>query len=312
MPSTPSVYDVHVDAGLTNLSVKYQNDELIGNDLSPELIVKKMSDFYYIYGKEDFKVRDDIRIPGTEAQEIYHTYTTSSYICEAHSLKEKVPDEVKDNADDPLDPEFDATELVTNNILLNREKRIATLARTAGNYGAGMTSSPAVLWSTATTSDPVRDILRIAAKAVHASIFKKPNTIVIPYEVALVLSWHADIRDLVKHTHPDLLMVADGIILPKTLWGMKVLMPGAGENTAAMGQTESLGYIWGKDVIVAYVNPSSGLRKLTFMQTFQWKSREVSKWYEQKIKSTWVQCEEWSTEKMISNVAGYLLTTCIA
>ncbi len=28
------VYDVHVDAGLTNLSVKYQNDELIGNDLS--------------------------------------------------------------------------------------------------------------------------------------------------------------------------------------------------------------------------------------------------------------------------------------
>lgn len=311
MPMNPTIYEVHIDAALSNLSVKFTNDEFIQDEICPRLPVKKKSDLYYIYGKEDFKVKDDIRTPGTPAQEIFHTYKTDTYSCEAHSVKEKVPDEVKDNADDPLDPELDATELVTNTILLNREKRVASLLTTGGNYAAGMTTSPTSPWSSS-GSTPIKDLLEVGAKAVHKKIFKKPNTLVIPYEVALTLSWHADIKEVVKFTHPDMLLVADGVIIPKTLWGMKVLMPGAGENTAALGQDEALGYIWGKNVVICYVNPAPGLRKVSFAQTFQWKTREVSKWYSQDIKSTWIQCEEWSTEKMICNVAGFLLTNVIA
>lgn len=303
----PSAGEVHVDQLLTGFSIKYRNPEYVGLRVWPTVKVKKQSDKYAQYGKEHLVVKPDEIGPGDEANEIFYTVDlTASYYADGHALKEKVPDEVKDNADDPLDPEFDATENVIDSIDLNREKRIK-----AAIDAAGITSStPSPKWDAASAT-PIRDILQTAAKTVQNASLRVPNAILIPFNVAVALSWSADIKDLVKYTNPNLLIQAEGIILPKNLWGMEVIIPGCGENTANLGQTAVLSPIWDDDVIVFYKNPSPAVRHISFGYTFSWKVKEVKKWYEEKVESTWIQVKEYTDEKMVCADAAYILTECL-
>lgn len=309
MPVYPglSPQDVHVDQWLSAVSIRYENEALIGNVLFPDLTVKKQSDKIAVFGKEHLSTYDDLRAPGTPANEIGHTYGTQNYFCDPHALKHKVPDEVVDNSDDVFSPLEDATTTVTEAIALNQEKRIRDLVYDAGSAVPSTTVNDK--WTT-DTSRPDKDIIG-AISAIHAKTFKTANTIIIPFEVAVSLTTNKHIQELVKYNQ-NLLTVGNFIILPSNLWGLNVKIAAAGLNSANLGQTESLGYIWGKNVIVAYINPRPGPRSLTFGLTMRWKTRQTTRWYQQDIKSTWIQVEEHTDEKILCADCAYILKDAIA
>ena len=301
----PSAQEVHVDAPLTDVSIKFNNSEFIHDKIFPTVTVKKQSDLFFMYGKENFKAVNDERAPGDEARTIFSTLSTGQYFCRAHSLKDKVPDEVKDNADTPIEPEVDATENVTERLLLNKEKRVKACVH---SISAGVTVTNK--WDSTLGGAPDKEILAGVAY-IHSKVFKIANKIIIPYQVAVALTTNPVIKEIVKYTM-NILQIGSAILLPNPLWGMEVLIAGAGENTQNLGQGETLSYVWGKDVILAYVNPSPGLKRLSLGYVFQWKTRETSKWYEKKEKSTYVQVEEYCDEKIISLDCGYKLAAAIS
>ena len=301
----PSTTMVHVDAPLSDLSIKYTNDELIHEKICPSVTVKKQSDLYYIYGKENFKRVNSTRAPGSAARTINHTYTTGSYHCLSNALNEKIPNEVRENADTPLDPEIDATENVTDVLLLNKEVRVRDMLYN----GITNTGTPTVKWDAASGSTPDVDILA-AVSVIHVACFKRANKIIIPWAVAVKLTTNSTIKEMTKYTM-NLLTIGSAIMLPNPLWGMEVLIAGAGENTANLGQAAVNSYIWGNNVVLSYVNPSPGLKRLSLGYIFQWKAREVTKWYEQKEKSTYVEIEEYTDEKITCKECGYILTNVL-
>lgn len=303
----PGAQEVHVDQLLTSFSLKYTNPGYMGLEVFPEVKVTKQSDKYAVFGKEHLVVKPDNRAPGTEANEIFYSVDTSNtYFAEGHAHKEKVPDEDKENADDPFNLEIDATENISDSIDLNKEIRIKNMA-----YDASVTNAdPAIKWD-ASGSDPIRDILQIAAKSVQNKSLKLANNIVIPYNVAVVLSWNEKIKDIVKYTDAGLLLKGDGIVLPKVLWGLTVRIPLSGYNTANLNQAASLSAVWGTNVLVYYRNPSPAKKHLSFGYTFVWKKKETTKWYEQKIKSTWIQTEEFVAEKIVCADCAYNITNCL-
>ncbi len=306
---SPNAQQLHVDALLTGFSVKYNNPAYVGDEVAPEIKVKKQSDKYATYGKEHLVIKPAYCAPGTEANEVFYTVDTSNtYYCEPYKLKEKITDEDKDNADDPFDPELDATENVSDSIDLNREKRIKDIVMDTGTVpNAGPSAGK---WNVA-NSKPIFDILETACKTIQNAILKYPNRLVLPFNVATALSWNSEIIDLVKYTKGDLLTVADGIVLPRVLWGLKVVIAGAGYNTANLGQTASISPLWGNHALVCYTAPSPAKKHISFAYTFRWAAREVKKWYEEKIASTWVQVEEKTDEKIICSDAGYIITNVI-
>jgi hypothetical protein len=296
---------VHVDGPLTDVSVKYFNDELIGERICPIVQVRKQSDLYYIYGKENFKRIESNRAPGDSARTISHTYKTAPYFCRSNALNEKVPNEVRENADTPLDPEIDATENVTEVLQLNKEVRVRDMLFN-GITGTGATHSPTIKWDQPNNIFD-KDILTGVA-AIHKRSLRRANKMIIPWHVAVALTTNSVIKELVKYTM-NILTIGSAILLPNPLWGMEVLIAGAGENSANLGQAESLNYIWGDTIILAYVNPSPGLKRMSLAYVFQWKARETTKWYEQKEKSTYVEVEEYTDEKMVCVECGYKITT---
>ena len=60
---TPTVREVHIDQALTNISLKYQNADLIAERIFPVVPVQKDSNLIFKYGKQDFVLENDIRAP---------------------------------------------------------------------------------------------------------------------------------------------------------------------------------------------------------------------------------------------------------
>lgn len=313
--------NVHIDEVLTNISIGYPNTGLVGEVLFPAVPVRKQSDKYYVFGKEGWLPEDDVRAPGTEANEVEGlSLSTDTYYANEHSLQIPVTDEERENSDSPMRPDADATELVTGKIWIGRELVQRDLVTTAANYATGHTAtlSGTAQWNDYANSDPIGDI-KTARRAINAAIFMDPNLAVIPYQVMSVLEDHTDFIERIKYSGTA--VVTEQLVA--TLLGLpRVIVPGAGVasgNPAA----PSLGYLWGKDVVLAWVPPRPGHKIPAFGYEFVWgyggnRPQVVDRWREEKRKSDLVRVSRRYDMKFTtvdSNgkaTAGYLLKNVVA
>jgi len=316
--------NVHVDQVLTQISVSWPNNGLVGDRLMPPVVVRKQSDKYYIFSREGWLPEDDNRAPGSVANEVQGlAVSTDTYYAREHSLQIAVTDEERDNVDSPLAPDRDATEMVTSKIMLGREVAIKNLVTTTANYASGLstTLSGAAQWNSANyaTSDPISD-LRVGKSAVHARIFSEPNVLVVPYQVMTALEDHPDFLERIKYSERAIFSPE---LLASVLGFDQVVVPGVGINNANPGATASLGYLWGKDVVMAWVPPRAGLKIPAFGYEFVWGTQYVDRWREEPRKSDLIRASRKYDLKLVAQgdagsadagkaIAGYLIKAAIA
>ena len=124
----PTLRDVHVDQPLSAFSQAYWNDSYIAAQVFPEVRVDNKSDVYFVFDENAFfRRRAKPRAPGTRSQRADYSISTASYLCLSYALAKEIPDEVRDNADAPLRPDFNATEFVSDALMLDQEVRVAQL-----------------------------------------------------------------------------------------------------------------------------------------------------------------------------------------
>lgn len=315
--------NVHVDQILTQISIAWPNNGLVGGRLFPAVTVRKQSDKYYIFGREGWLPESgDVRAPGSRANEIPGlAVSTDTYFCQEHALQIAVTDEERENADSPLSPDRDGAELVTSRVMLGREVAQKTLATTAANYASGNTVTLAGTqqWNDYVNSDPISD-MRTAKSTIHSRIFIEPTLAVIPYQVMTKLEDHPDFLERIKYSEraifsPELLSSVLGVA--------SVVVPGVGQNTANEGQPVSLGYLWGKDVIFAYVPSRSGLKIPSYGYEFVWGTQFVDRWREEARVSDVIRVRRRYDNKLTAlgdagtadankSIAGYLIKAAIA
>jgi len=317
--------NVHIDVVLTNISVAWPNNGFVGPVLFPTVPVAKQANKYYIFGREAWQPEPfgDVRAPGSVANEIPGmNVSTDTYFCNEHSLQIPVTDEERENADSPLRPDTDGAELVTSKINLQRELAIYNLVSTSGTYNSALTTtlSGTSQWSDYVNSNPISD-MRTAIKAVHAQIFLEPNVAIIPYQVMTILEDHPDFIERIKYSER-------GIVTPEIIASIvgieRVIVPGVGYNaTANPGQAASLSYLWGKNVIFAYVPASAGLKTPAFGYEFTWgygggMPQVVERWREQQRKADIIRVSRRYALKIVAqdsagaSIAGYLLQNAVA
>lgn len=315
--------NVHIDEVLTNISIAWPNtQQMAGAQLFPSVTVRKQSDKYYIFGREMWLPENgDVRAPGAIANEIPGLQVSlDTYYAQEHALQVPVTDEERENADAPLAPDRDGTELVTSRIMLGREIAMKTLATTTSNYASTNTTtlSGTAQWNDYANSDPIAN-LRTAKSAIHARIFLEPNLGVIPYQVMTTLEDHPDFLERIKYSEraifsPELLAAVLGL--------QKVVVPGCGFNSANEGQPATLGYVWGKDVILAYVPGRPGLRIPAYGYEFTWGRQFVDRWREEQRVSDLIRCRRRYDLKLTAlgdagsadankSIAGYLIKNAV-
>ena len=304
----PLESDVHVDAVLSGVSVKYSNEELIADQVMPVVNVKKESDKYFVYTR-DWRLPQSKRGLGAEANEVEWNVGTDTYSCEEYALKDLIPDRVRANQDNPLNIDVDTTEDLTELIQVGREKRVADIAFVAGTYGTQTSAlAGANQWDDYAGSDPIGDV-RSAKATVHAASGKTPNTMIIGYQAHLKLLDHPDILERIKYTQRG---VVTNDILAALFEVDKYIIGKALYDSSQEGGSESLGYIWGKSVALIYAQPSPGIKKVSFGYQFQSRGFRVKKWRMEGRDGDFVEAGEIRDEKIVAATCGYLYTTVVS
>ena len=313
----PTNSDVHVDAILTNISVAYIQDQqnFVSNQVFPIIPVEKQSDKYFIYTKGDW-FRDEAakRAPSTESVGSGYNLSTATYSADVYAFHKDIDDQVRANSDSVLNPDRDATEFVTQRMLLRQEIEWTSTFFTTSVWATD--STPTNLWSNYATSDPIADI-ETGKSTVLTSTGFIPNTLVLGYEVFRQLRHHPDIVDRVKYTTSNNITED---ILARYFGVDRILVSRAIKNTGAEGAADSFSTIAGKNAALYYVAPNAGLLSPTAGYTFAWRGVSdgmgqnigITRFRMPQFRSDRVEAQMAWDNKVIATDLGYFFSACVA
>jgi hypothetical protein len=286
----PTPGDVHVDRFLTNLSVAYvgspEANQYIAGTVFPNVPVANQSNKYRKYPRSAwFRTVAQKRAPSTETPGSGWVYSEDSYFCDVWGVHKDIDDQERANADDPLDLDTDATNFVTNQLLLRRELEWASSYFTTGVWATDLTG----VASTTPTAGQFTQLDQAASKPIEAFrnliignqriTGQRFNTLVIGAEAETVLLNHPQVIERIKYTQRgvyELDLLASLIGVERILVANSVVNTTAetaaeldGTNAAA-DLTTGFQYIFGKHALLCYVNPNPGLRRASAGYTFSW------------------------------------------
>ena len=291
---TPS--SVHVDAPLTNLTIAYLQDQnnFIADKVFPNVAVAKKTDKYYIYDRENFnRVDVQARAPRTKAPRVGLTVSTDTYSTDVYSLSTDFDFETLANEDAALNIRSAGAQMLTHQLLIDREKKWATSFFGTGIWGtnyAGVASSPSsvqfIQWSDYTNSTPITDITTARRAMMLKSGGFKPNKMVVTRDVRDTLINHPDILARLNGgaTVTNTALVTDAK-LAEIFEVSDFMILDAIENTAKEGLTESNAFIASKKAALYYAPASSGLMVPSAGYNFTWNSLDNASGYGIDIRS---------------------------
>jgi hypothetical protein len=328
--SNPTRGDVHVNRPLTNISVAYVQEEtnFVAAETFQVVPVVKQSDRYFSYDMGDFN-RDEMKVRGPSTESAgggYDLDNTPNYFCNVWAYHKDIDDDIRSNSDDPLDPDTDATEFVTNKALIRRERAFAASYFTAGVWGidqTGVASGPStdefLQWNDA-ASTPVEDI-RAQKTAIAASTGFMPNVLTLDQYTYDALVDHPDIVDRIKYgqTSPGP-AVTNKQALAAILDLEAVLVSRAVYNSAEKGATDSQGFILGKGALLTYRPRRPGTMIPAAGYTFSWKGMyganriglRIRQFRIERLKSDRVEIEMAFDQKVVVADLGCFFASAVA
>ncbi len=314
MPALPS--QIHRDRALENVSLQYKPTGLIAEDVAPKVPVKRESDFYYVYSKDTMAIPETRRGMRSESNQATWNMSTSTYVLEEHALHDFVSDRERDNADSPVSPDVDSTEITTQKVLLRREKDLATVVQTVGNWGTSVdfSATATLAWSSnTTTTNPITVIDSLSSVILRQS-GTRPNKLILTDEQFNAAKEHVSVVDRIKHTSADS-VTPD--MLAKLFRLEKILVATGVEHTAKEGidTTTAMQFIWTDAAFLYYCPPNPGLKQASALYTL-WKDAysepfKVERWREHKRSSDAIQVSAMFQHKPVATSCAALLVNIV-
>lgn len=306
----PLVSQVKFDPLLTTVSIQYQPapDGYLADLVLPPVPVARESASFWVYDKSRFDVPDSKRSPRSNYNRVDWNATTDNYLTQQYGLEGEIDDQERKNAAAPLDLDVDTTEIVTDMVLNNREKRVVDLVMSTATVTQNVTLAGTSQWSDLDNSDPLND-LKTARQAIFQATGYRPNRMVIGYQTMEALKLHPSIMEIIKYTER-------AIVTPQLLAAVfevdEVLVGGVLRRTSKAGQTDVLTDVWGKSVLIYYAEKSPSLKRASFGYQLREEDLRVFRYREDKRDVDVIRVSEKQAEKIIAAQLGYLIVNAIA
>lgn len=308
----------HIEQALPNLQVLIRNREFIADGVLPPISVPNDADKFWKWDTGTlFEEQEDPKV-GAEGMpgRIRVKNTTDSFATTDYALMDFVTKKELQNADSGLMIESTVARAVMNRLMIARERRVATIVFTAGNYGSNTaTLSGTDQWDNA-SSDPVQKII----DALEAPTLR-PNVMTMGAQVWTKLQNNAKFQNMIYGrpstssgpTPPitNLRMVADAFELDAVYVGR------AKYFTNREGATAASSYIWGKHAAFLRVEPNPNPRATdTFAYTFRSLEPTVEQ-IEERVRGrsggSFIKVAHADAEKLVAgSEAGYLYVNAVS
>lgn len=330
MPS-PTRGDVHVNRPLTNISIAFMQNaaNFVAARVFPNIPVAKKSDVFFTYDRGEFN-RDEMRerAPSTESAGGGWDISTDDYAAKVYAFHKDVDDEIRDNADNPLNLDREATEYVTLKGLLKREKLWVSKFFGTGKWTTDITgvassvgSGEALQWNDA-SSTPIEDVAEAKTTILQSTGFE-PNTMVLGYPVWQKIKDHPDIVDRIKYSggvSPSSPAIVSTNAVAALFEVDRILVMKSIENTAQEGITAAHSFIGGKHALLCYAAPTPGIMTPSAGYTFSWTGHlgsgaeggRIKRFRMENLKSDRVEIEMAFDQKKVAADLGYFWNGIVA
>jgi len=312
----PIMSQVHKDSFLTGVSIGYKNPMFVADMVFPNVPVMKQSDYFLKFLKGAwFRNEAEVRGPGAEAAQGGYPLSSDTYACMERAFKHKVPIEIINNADTPVRPFETGTRFATNKVMLAKEIAVASLCMTSGNW----TSSNDVNAGWVGTADGsgntfITDILTYK-ETIRQLIGVYPNRLILDAKTFKEVKQEYTVLERIKYTGTQ---GAPADVTTQTLAQLFELdwvgVAGAIKSTAeevVAGTDFTAVDIWEVtatkgSAFLYYATPTPAIDEPSAGYTFSWRGsespvdaqvesdiyRDVRYWWDQAIKSYWVEAAE--------------------
>lgn len=324
----PLINNVHVDVALSNYSVGIFQDpsKFFADKVFGTLSVPKLSDKFYTFPRGYFNRSEaKERAPGTRAASKNFDISTDTFSCLEYSVEHPIFDEVRSNSDAAIDQDLLTTQLVTHDLLIQRDKLFTQTYLAGGVWTGGdvdgvassASTNQVIHWSDETNGTPVSDI-DDAMTAVQQATGYRPNVCLMTRDVFDKVKRHPEFIDLVNGgATTDNPALANEALMERILGVERVVLAESIENTAKEGQTDSHSFIASKKCLLTYVPPRTGLMVPSAGTIFSWQAEggfqvSIDKYREEAIKTDFVRGSTYYDMKLVSAELGYFFDNIIA
>lgn len=299
-----------VDPILTNHVRGYTNAEHVGNVLFPFVPVETRGAQRIEFGRESFKRYNSRRAPGSATKRVSFGHSTQTIALHDHSLEGEVPIELQQEA--MAVPKIDKAKDAVNGIsaIMSLEAEIEQ-AEAATNTAVYASTNKVALsgnsqWSDHSNSTPTSDV-EDAREAVRSQIGIYPNTMVVGPKVWSQLKWHPKLVEHFKYTGRD-------SITPEmlaSLWEIDRIVVG---KAVYMDEAEVLHDVWGRNVVMAYTNPTPNRFQPSFGYTHRLKGYQVveTPYYDNNTKTWYYPQSDCRSVDIVGADAGFLISSAVA
>jgi hypothetical protein len=246
MPNPHSLYN---DPVLSQIAVDFKNRDYIADSVLTPVTVPLMFGRYLVWDQGvTFKTpRTAYQADGSPGM-IELKATQSSFSLEPKALAAYVDELEVSQAPQAQVRSMKLAKLV-NALQLDLELKVAAQMTSGSVMTNNTTLSGTGQWSDFTNSNPISAILTQAD-----ALPKRPNTFIAGRDVISKLRTHPTILSAIQYTQRGGLAPLEALA---ALFEVdRILVGDAFKDTAAEGQAASKSRIWGKNAILAYIDPS--------------------------------------------------------
>lgn len=292
--ANPVAGDVHVNVPLTNISIAFMQsaDSFVADRVFPNIPVQKQSDRYFRYDRSDFwRNQFQSRAPGTEsAGSGWKIDSSPTYFADVKALHKDIDDQIRSNADNPLDMDRDATLFLSQQAMIGREVTWASNYFTTGVW-TGITGSAADVTGVAASpisasnevlqwdnsnGTPIQDV-KLQADNSQLRTGLRPNKLVLGRQVWTKTSESPSLVDRIKYSGgvSPATPAKVSLAAAATLFEVDEVMVAAGVQATspenpAFETSLTTSFIAGKRALLVYSNPAPSLLSPSGGYTFSW------------------------------------------
>ncbi len=241
-----------VDPVLTNLATGYTNEQFVGDQLMPFVLVDKEGGKIPLFGKEHFKIYLTERALRAKSNRINPEDIGSVDVAlDEHDLE--YPIDYREDAESAFPLQARATHSVVEGIRLRHEVMVADMVQNPANYAVG---NKIALAGASQFTDPSSDpegVVSDAKAAVRAKVIREPNTLVMGYATWRALKRHPQLKAILSDTRPRLVQLAD----LREIFEIDNIVVGRAVKASDAGVTSD---IWADNMVLAYVPGAGGGR----------------------------------------------------
>ncbi|MFP4137476.1 MAG: hypothetical protein ACLFSR_03870 [Halomonas sp.] len=266
-----------IDEHLTQIALAYHNRDFIADRVMPRVTVGKQEFNYYVHNKGDAFTVPETRVGRkSRPNEVSFEANERTDSTRDYGLDDVIPHSDMENADERYNPLDYSTEMLSELLELDRERRVAEQTFNPDTYGSSHTEA---LSSTDKWDTPDSKPLQALTDAIETPLVR-PNVLVLGSKAWTKLSMHPELVKAMHGTSGDAGRISRSF-LAELLEIDEILVGQAFANSANQAQDPNIKRLWGNHAALIYRNSNATTRGgVTFGLTAQWGDRVAGQWEE--------------------------------